>query len=257
MAQYRYPAIAELTHQLKLSPARLRLKQLDAAEYLVDLIEPDKSYPYDFVCHHITGYRPKLSSQQRGMPGKALIEDLVQLIEDLSAASPLPVGLVPEICLTAEELAARLRSQPRPFAAGGGAAWPAESSATRTKSVRIAFPDRCLRRFVAKHCELVKRGSAFRQLTADEKQRIVTLARETLAERRMRLHELSQSIAARMGRAVETIRYTLRRYDQLHPRTRSLGATSNPWSNPSCRPSTRRCSPDEAWPRSPGSTIAR
>jgi hypothetical protein len=59
VAGYHSNAIAELAHQLRLSPVRLRLRQLEAAEYLADLVEASKSYPYDFVCHQITGFRPK------------------------------------------------------------------------------------------------------------------------------------------------------------------------------------------------------
>ena len=55
MATYHHKPIAELAHQLKLSPVRIRLRQFDAAEYLIDLLEADKSYAYDFVCHHLTG----------------------------------------------------------------------------------------------------------------------------------------------------------------------------------------------------------
>ena len=67
MAKYHHICIAQFTHQLKLSPLRLRLRQLDAAEYLIDLIAPDKYYPYDFVCHHITDYRPKGDSPPKPM----------------------------------------------------------------------------------------------------------------------------------------------------------------------------------------------
>ena len=81
----------------------------------------------------------------------------------------------------------------------------------------MTFLERSIRRFVAKNHELVKRGAAFKQLTTTEKKKIIDLARRTLADRRMRLHELSQLIAAKVDRAVETVRYTLRRYDQEHP----------------------------------------
>ncbi|GMV95772.1 MAG: hypothetical protein AMXMBFR83_01420, partial [Phycisphaerae bacterium] len=94
VARYHHASIAELAHQLKLSPVRLRLRQLDAAEYLIDLLDAEKSYPYDFVCHHVTGYRPKRAVPQKALSGRKLIEDLVQLVEDLSAAAPVPVELM-------------------------------------------------------------------------------------------------------------------------------------------------------------------
>jgi len=217
MVDYRLKTMAELAHQLKLSPVRLRLKQIDAVEYLVDLIEPEKSYPYEFVCHQLTGYRPKAGATQRMLPGKALIADLVQLAEDLSAATTLPVGALRTACWTTEELAERLNVSSKTICRWRRRGLPGRKLRYPDGSVRMAFLDRCVRRFVARHIDLVRRGAAFSQLTPEEKQRVITRARELLADGPMRLHELSQKIAAETGRAVETIRYTLRRHDEAHP----------------------------------------
>jgi RNA polymerase primary sigma factor len=232
MAKYHHASIAELTHQLKLSPVRLRLKQFDATEHLIELIDPAKSYPYDFVCHHITGYRPKMATAQKAMPGKALLEDLVQLIEDLSGAAPVPVLIMPVTCWTTEELAGRLKVSTKTICR-----WRRRGLAGRRLrypdgTIRMSFPEHVIRRFVSEHYELVKRGAAFKQLTAAEKQDIIRQARALLTERRMRLHELSQAIATRMGRAVETVRYTLRRHDQAHPEEALFGRDDQPAIKP-------------------------
>jgi RNA polymerase primary sigma factor len=232
MASYHYTCIAELTHQLKLSPTRLRLKQLEAAEYLIDLLESDGAYPYDFVCHQITAYRPKSTAPGKPMIGKGLIEDLVQLVEDLSGANPVPVALLTIPCWTAEELAGRLKVSTKTICR-----WRRRGLAGRKlrypdNTIRMSFPERCIRRFVTRHSELVRRGAAFKQLTSAEKTQIISLAREALAERRLRLHELSQLISARMGRAVETVRYTLRRYDQTHPEEALFGSDDHPVVRP-------------------------
>jgi len=232
MAQYHYSLISELKHQLKLSPLRLRLKQLHAAEYLIDLIEPGKSYPYDFVCHHITAYRPKARGPQRAMPAKRLIEDLVQLVEDLSAAPALPTGVMGMPCWTTEELARRLKVSTKTICRWRRRGLPGRKLRYPDGTVRMAFLERSVRRFVAKNHELVKRGAAFKQLTPAEKRRIVELAREALAERRMRLHELSQLVAGQVGRAVETVRYTLRQYDQAHPQDALFNRDDQPAIKP-------------------------
>ena len=227
MASYHYTCIAELSHQLTLSPARLRLKQLDAAEYLIDLVEAESAYPYEFVCHQITGYRPKAATPKPLM-GKELVEDLVQLVEDISAANPVPVALFTIPCWTVEELAGRLKVSTKTICR-----WRRRGLAGRRlrypdNTIRTSFPESCIRRFVTRHADLVRRGAAFKQLTAAEKQQIVTIAREALAEKRLRLHELAQLISARVGRAVETVRYTLRRYDQAHPEQALFGSDDQP-----------------------------
>lgn len=231
MARYHYSAMADLTHQLTLSPVRLRLRQLDAIEHLVDLIDAEKAYPYDFVCHHITRYRPRNARPQRPMVGKRLIEDLVVMVEDLSNKPVLPAGVV-RPCWTTEELAARLKVSTKTICRWRRRGLPGRRLRFPDGTVRMAFLERGIRRFVVKHHALVKRGAAFKQLSAEEKKRIVRRARELLAERRIKLHELSQIISGEVGRAVETVRYTLRQYDQSHPDTALFGRDNQPAVNP-------------------------
>lgn len=217
MAKFYHAPIAELAHQLKLSPLRLRWRQLDAAEYLIDLIQADGHYPYEFICHQMTGYRPKSDETTRTMPGRKLIEDLVVLVEELSGSAILPVEAIPSACWTTEELANRLNVSTKTICRWRRRGMPGRRLRFEDGTIRMAFLERSVRRFVVKHQGLVSRGAAFSQLTKDEKRRIIEMARAELAEHRMRPHELSQVIAAKMNRAVETVRYTLRRHDEAHP----------------------------------------
>ncbi|UCD28873.1 MAG: sigma-70 family RNA polymerase sigma factor [Planctomycetota bacterium] len=232
MAKYRHRPIAELTHQLTLSPVRLRPKQLDAAEYLINLIDPAKHYPYDFVVHHITDYRPKGDFPQRPMQGKALIGDLVQLVEDLSATAVLPVHQMSTPCWTTEELATRLKVSTKTICRWRRRGLPGRKLRYPDGTIRMSFLERNVRRFVTQNHELVKRGAAFKQLSDQEKKQIIDLAKAALLERRMKLHELSQVIAAKIGRAVETVRYTIRRYDQMYPQDALFGRDDQPVVKP-------------------------
>ncbi len=232
MARYHYPPIAELAMQLKMSPARLRLRQLDAIEHLVDLLAPDKHYPYDFVCHQVTGYRPRTNLPGKPMLGKKLTEDLVLLAEELSGSHPVPVPLMPWRCWTTEELASRLHVSTKTICRWRHKGLVGRRLRFPDNTIRMAFTERVIRRFVAAHHEQVKRGAAFSQLSAEERERMVALARQGLAERRMRLHELSQVIAVQVGRAVETVRYTLRRYDKAHPEQALFGQDRQPVIHP-------------------------
>lgn len=232
MARFNHTAIAELSHQLKLSPLRLRLRQLDAAEYLIDLLQADKQYPYDFVCHHVTGYRPRDNGPYKAMAGRTLIEDLVLLVEELSTASPMPVHQMGATYWTTEALAKRLQVSSKTICRWRRRGLPGRKLRYPDSTVRMAFSEPCIRRFVVRHEGMVRRGAAFSQLDAREKRRIVELAREELTERRMRLHELSQVVAAKVGRAVETVRYTLRRYDETHPKAALFSRDDQPLIQP-------------------------
>ncbi len=232
MARYRLKPIAELAHQLRLSPTRLRPRQLAGAEYLLDLIEDDKSYPYDFVCYHITGYRAKRSGGNGSLNGKNLIGDLVELVEDLSSCPVVDAAAVPQATWSTEQLARRLSVSTKTICRWRRRGLGGRKLRFADGTVRVAFPEHCVRRFVRRNLDMVRRGAAFKQLTEAEKQRMVARARQILAQRRVRLHELSQMIAAEMHRAVETVRYTLRRFDRDNPETALFSRGDQPIVRP-------------------------
>jgi len=232
MATYRLPEIAELAHQLKLLPIRLRWQQLNGAEYLLDLIDTDKTYPYEFVCYHITGYRPKQAVGSARLSGKSLVADLVQLVEELSSRPLLDAAVIPEAVWSTERLSKRLHVSTKTICRWRRRGLAGRKLRFADGSVRVAFTERCVRRFIRRNAAMVQRGAAFKQLSIAEKRHIIERARELLGIRRIRLHELSQTIAHEMRRAVETVRYTLRRHDREHPAQAMFGRSDQPLISP-------------------------
>ncbi|HEY8504417.1 MAG TPA: sigma-70 family RNA polymerase sigma factor, partial [Gemmataceae bacterium] len=66
------------------------------------------------------------------------------------------------------------------------------------------------------HEECVRRGGNFSRLSGPEKEEILRRARR-LAEAGASLTEVSRRVARRLGRSVETVRYTIKNYDRTHP----------------------------------------
>src|SRR5262249_22292509 len=95
MFSYRSSPLANLAAQLKRGPIRLRLRQLAGIDFVLSVIEPSKSYPLDFVCHALTGFRPRAGAKNGDsqdamlVDGELLRDDLVTLAEDLSASAEL------------------------------------------------------------------------------------------------------------------------------------------------------------------------
>ena len=79
---------------------------------------------------------------------------------------------------------------------------------------RLAFCRSAINDFVALNKQLVAKGASFTQLSTKERGRIIERAREILEKRALKLHAVAGLIAEETGRAVETIRYTLRRYNE-------------------------------------------
>jgi RNA polymerase sigma factor (sigma-70 family) len=229
MFNYHSSELAELAHQLTLSPRRLRLKQLDGIESLLSLVDPKSAYPYEFVCYTITGYHPRNGAPERAaIRGDDLIADLAIMADHLSRKAKLGAVELAEPYRTPEEVARDLEVSTKTIRR-----WRRRG----LTGIRVVFEDgvgrtvffkRSIDRFVKKNAGLVERGAAFKQLTAREKTAIVEMAQEMLSQRRMKLHILAREIAGRTGRAVETVRYTLRRHDQEHPNEALFGRNGEP-----------------------------
>ena len=57
--EYQSPELRELRdQQIRFAPRAKKLQQVEAAERLIVEVDPDKTYPYDYVCFRVTGYRP-------------------------------------------------------------------------------------------------------------------------------------------------------------------------------------------------------
>jgi RNA polymerase primary sigma factor/RNA polymerase sigma factor len=81
---------------------------------------------------------------------------------------------------------------------------------------RIGILQSWVDRFVAENPERVRRGARFSQLTRKQRAEIVNEARR-LASAGRSPAEVTKRLAQQTGRSLETIRYTLKRYDQQHP----------------------------------------
>lgn len=219
MVKFFNSDMAELAHQLTLSPRRLRMEQIRGIDRVLGLIEADRTYPFDFVCFHVTKYRKRGPSTGYSIPGKALINDLVTLAEVLSRKANLAIAELGEPFDTHEELAAELKVSTKTVRRWRNRGLMGLRVVFDDGVNRLAFCRRTIDRFVKQHEGLVSKGAAFTQLSEAEKTRIVNLARELVMQYPLKLHAAAKMIAEQTGRAVETVRYTLRRYDEANKTT--------------------------------------
>jgi RNA polymerase primary sigma factor len=81
---------------------------------------------------------------------------------------------------------------------------------------RVGFLASTVERFVASNPLRIERGSRFSQVSEEEHEKIIGWARR-LALAGACPADVHRRIAQRLGRSVETIRYTVKRHDQEHP----------------------------------------
>jgi RNA polymerase sigma factor (sigma-70 family) len=196
---------------------RLRKGYIDSAEALIRLVEPDQEYPYEFVVFKVTGYRPNRRAPVEPIGGEDLRQDLLTLILDLCDSFDLPAEVYEEEVFDTASLAKRQNVSTKTIQRWRRRGLVARRLIFPDGQKRIAFLTESVEAFTTPRKDLVKRSAKFRQLTEAERARIVRRARRLVARTGCSRHELCKHIARRMHRAVETVRYTIRRHDREHP----------------------------------------
>ncbi|HEY3395116.1 MAG TPA: sigma-70 family RNA polymerase sigma factor [Lacipirellulaceae bacterium] len=200
--------------QIRFAPRPKKLQQVEAAERLIAEIDPEKIYPYEYVCFRITGYRPEGAAQVK-IQGADLLHDLRLLVEDLSDSADMAAENIGEQVLTVEELAKQFNVSTKTISR-----WRELGLVSRRLVFdgrkRVGFLRSSVDRFVKNNHDRVARGARFSQLTEEQRQDIIDRARR-LAIAGGCQSEISRRLAKRAGRSVETIRSTIRQFDKQHP----------------------------------------
>ena len=91
--KYEFECIELLRNELLFAPTRIRRRNIFRLERLISAIKPDRKYPYDYVHHKITNYRPDGHFMVL-MPGSQLLKDLLRLLAvEIGPASSPPDGV--------------------------------------------------------------------------------------------------------------------------------------------------------------------
>jgi RNA polymerase primary sigma factor len=211
---FKHPALKQLTdQQVRFTPPGRRLEQRVRAERLLAEVEPTRQYPYQFVCFRVTEFRPE-SYPDLLIPGDELAHDLGLMIEALGGPVEAEVA---DPVVTLEEISKRLNVSTktiRRWRPLGLVGWRMLRDGKRQMVYRQSVIDR----FLSTHADRVQRGSRFSQMSDVEREDILRRARRLARVPGGTLTEISRRIARRLGRSVETVRYTIKNYDREHPR---------------------------------------
>ncbi len=216
-SDYKLSAIRAFRDRLRFSASReQKLGNADRAEKLIAELNASEEYCLRNICGRLGDDQGPLWPDG-GALGSELIHDLRLFVEDISDTAELPINAADEPVLTMEELARQFNVSTKTITR-----WRRQGLVSRKFVVddrkRVGFLQSSVDRFVAQNQELVRRGSHFSQMTLDDRRQVIDDARQ-LAATGVRLSEVIRQLAMRTGRSIETIRYTLRRFDRNHPST--------------------------------------
>ena len=210
--EYRVSAMRELRdQQVRFAHREKKLEEVAAAEKLLSEIEPDRIYTFEYVCYRITNVRWE-AYRDVTFAGCEAKHDLGLFVEDLSDAANVDAESAGERVVTIEELAQRFNVSTKTISR-----WRRLGLISRRFVMdgrkRVGFLESSVDRFVAQNFDKVRRGSQFSQLSDTERSMILERARR-LAHAGGAPAEIVRRIARKTGRSPETIRYTLKQFDQ-------------------------------------------
>jgi RNA polymerase primary sigma factor len=161
--------------------------------------------------------------EEQGRPEAWLHGDDAARAADLDApvqSEPvLPIGGVPpgDEVLSIEDLARRFTVSTKTISRWRDHGLVAQRYVVAGRR-RVGFLASAVDRFIRENPLRIERGSRFSQLSDEEHEKIIGWARR-LAVAGACPADVHRRIAERLGRSVETVRYTVKRYDQEHPDT--------------------------------------
>jgi len=217
MRKIKNQYIAELLMQLRFAPQKQRRKQLDAAEKLFESIDKNREYPFEFVCFRITGYHPKDETTRQLIKGDELADDLQIFISRLSGQLDQPVIEQGEKVYTIEELAKFFSISTKTIHRWRQHGLIARKFVFNDGEKRFGFLQSAVDKFVGANPELTGRAKTFERMTDKQKQQIIRQAARLAATTKLSRHQIINRIAAKFNKAHETVRYTLLKYEKVHP----------------------------------------
>ncbi len=195
---------------------------MDAAVDLVPTLDPDKSYPWDFVHYRVTGFQLRAHSDH-AVAGKILLADLSTLIEFLSDTLSIKVDEAiagGDAVLSMEEVSRKFSVSSKTIQRWRKQGLIALRYVYPDGRRRIGFLEGAVAQFAVDNKERVEKSATFKQLSDEDRKQILELARRFVSHAgaaRHSLTEIALRISERVGRSPETIRYTIRQYDADHP----------------------------------------
>ncbi|MBN1766365.1 MAG: sigma-70 family RNA polymerase sigma factor [Sedimentisphaerales bacterium] len=212
MSRIKSPQLQNLLLQAKFAPEKIKIQQLDACEVLVRIIIPGKSYPFEFICYHITGYHPKHSSEMevdKLLSYNDLISDLSAYSAILSKTLHIHSESVNHKFLTIKGLTKRFRVSAKTIRR-----WQENGLIGRFLLFpdgrhRLAFSESTVDFYVQKNRAKVNKGIKYRLVSNDQNQAILLRLSRWASRCPYHRQEAIRRTAKHFNRSYETIRSIL------------------------------------------------
>ena len=209
-SNFRSEKIGGLLAQAKYAPREKRIEQVNACETLTHLLRPGKSYPYEFLCFHITGYRPRGREDDCLFSTEDLYYDLTLYAELLSKTVGFSQKEFDQKVYRLEEVCDRFKVTAKTVGRWRRSGLVARYMRFDSERLALGFLESSIQSFAGRNADRVRQGKDFSQLSQSQRgeieQRLGRWAQRCPSQRQVAI----EKTARRYGRAVETIRLILK-----------------------------------------------
>jgi len=220
MAKYQNKALEQLFSELRFSPRSQKIKQLAAAEALLDIAQSDHVYPFEFICFRITEYRLRTVSTEKLVSGVDLIADLRIFIKSLSRALNLLVAEQDEEIYSIEELAEQFSVSCKTIHRWRKKGLVGRVFVFEDGRKRIGFLQSAVDSFQRENEDVACKAKNFSRLTDSEKKQIIERAEDLASRSQMSRRKIIKIIAGETSRSPEAIRVLLIEQEKQSPQSR-------------------------------------
>ncbi|HED54855.1 MAG TPA: hypothetical protein ENJ00_11750 [Phycisphaerales bacterium] len=203
-------AIEDLAQQLRFAPRHALKRDLARTEQLASEIDPEQTYPEDFIIFRITGYRKQIDTPAL-ITGQALLGELAALVEHLSAAAKIAIDEVPG-ALAPEEVCRRWQVSRKTLERYRKRGLISRRVVGESGRPRVVFPPEAVEAFEKRQPEILKSASSFTRLDDTTRERVIELARREALSGKS-LNQAALCVSEQIGRGHETVRQILRKHD--------------------------------------------
>ncbi len=215
LSKLRIGALAGLAQQLRFAPKKRIAAQLLSATALAGEIDPDRTYPEDWVVFRITGYRPEMDEPTL-IIGEALRGDLSAFVERISDRAEITVSDLPPF-LGIDALLERWDVSKKTIERARRRGLIAQRYRDDEGNVRLAFTLSAIESYEKYNTEAVRAAGAFDRIDDAESDRIATIGARAMRRFGWSMNDTAQRLARRTGRGRETMRQLLRRTAKDEP----------------------------------------
>jgi RNA polymerase primary sigma factor/RNA polymerase sigma factor len=230
VARYNSECIELLRNQLLFAPTGVRRRNIFRLERLISSLSPERRYPYEYIYHKITNYRPEQNAVIT-LSGKELLDDLLKLLSALSDSIDIKAKDVAEPVLTVPDLMGRYGVSAKTIYRWRKRGLVGYEFVFADGKKRIGFKLSSIQEFEEHSKSQLSKSGSFSLVEDDEKANIIEEARRLIESGMTVFSEVVAGVAQKVGRSRETIRYMLKKHEQDNPDHRLFADLMNPLSD--------------------------